>query len=126
MKIELLSKQCRPPPLSLEWSGVERSGVCDPDPFSLNPQTECGIHSSVMLAIYILAEERSTRREKERERRREHFQFVIRRFPKKKRGKKEKERKGVFYFRRVTRDHFVERHSAADLLSSSSASNKNV
>lgn len=67
MKIELLSKQCRPPPLSLEWSGVERSGVCDPDPFSLNPQTECGIHSSVMLAIYILAEERSTRREKERE-----------------------------------------------------------
>ena len=63
------------PPRWPEWSGV-----CDPDPFSLNPQTECGIHSSVMLAIYILAEERT-------ERRREHFQFVIRRFPKKKRGK---------------------------------------
>ena len=121
MKIELLSKQCRPPPLSLEWSGVERSGVCDPDPFSLNPQTECGIHSSVMLAIYILAEERSTRREKERE---EEGAFPICNppFPE----KEERERKGVFYFRRVTRDHFVERHSAADLLSSSSASNKNV
>ena len=84
-----------------------------------------------MLAIYILAEERATRRtierEGEREREREHFQFVIRRFPKKKR-----ERKGVFYFRRVTRDHFVERRegggerAAADLLSASSAGNKNV
>ena len=39
-----------------------RSGVCDPDPFSLNPQTECGIHSSVMLAIYILAVERGEKR----------------------------------------------------------------
>ena len=84
VKIELLSKQCRAtanPKSRVEWSRwPEWSGVCDPDPFSLNPQTECGIHSSVMLAIYILAEEGA-------ERRREHFQFVIRRFPKKKRGK---------------------------------------
>ena len=43
--------------------------------------------------------------------------------------KEERERKGVFYFRRVTRDHFVERReggAAADLLSASSAGNKNV
>ena len=49
-----------------------------------------------MLAIYILAEERTTRREIEggREGGREHFQFVIRRFPKKKRG----EEKEYFIF----------------------------
>ena len=40
--------------------------------------------------------------------------------------KEERERKGVFYFRRVTRDHFVEGGAAADLLSASSAGNKNV
>ena len=76
-----------PPPLSLEWSGV-----CDPDPFSLNPQTECGIHSSVMLAIYILAEEGRGGRLWSRERERA-FPICNPPFPE----KEERERKGVYF-----------------------------